>query len=600
MIKEPIETFKLMFKEYGDDLIYETRVLKKGTYVIVDSDKENYEMFNIEGENDVVSPSKYKELAKMDYLSSLITTDKSVDPKKTIHSNNYMTFFIKKNHVISSEDNKKRTKKKQSKDYQLVLNTVDRYYNAIQKIIPENDKKKADREILAVLKSSGTQLLDIDMEKLEKNKSWIKENILKLKDNIEYRDDDNYLKIFFIDSEDRYINESSRYMIPKLYNSNDYNTYVNDILYGLPGDNMQLNPKKPSLKQMTRKNYCPILLTLEDALIQYKFFSYLENLSSRGENVLYVNDEGFYTYEQIKDRRDSFNGYLLRLKRDKTLNLVDFKVLMGYKPKQLKEKFNFENILEATEYEDSNIEYGAKTALFEIYSLVDEIIFYKMLKTNIFNDKIKIKNQDIKKLTELTRDNMFNWFYQGKEREGYMALKRIFVDILKNSIYQGYFNKAKTQFNLLYSLMLYYENGGNSMPNTIKDVREQMIEKLNLNCDKDEIQYIDNDEQYYYSVGQLVKYLLSLKNSSKVNQTEINSMLNSRNDKRLKSEVERLYKRYNHSKYINSKKFNALYAMVLSYNPNNSKQDSISLLAGFLGVSILKNNKNEENSNESN
>ena len=273
---------------------------------------------------------------------------------------------------------------------------------------------------------------------------------------------------------------------------------------------------------------------------------------------------------------------------------------MGYKPIQLTEKFNFENILEATEYEESNIEYGAKTALFEIYSLVDEIIFYKMLKTNIFNDKIKIKNQDIKKLTELTRDNMFNWFYQGKEREGYMALKRIFVDILKNSIYQGYFNKAKTQFNLLYSLMLYYENGGNSMPNTIKDVREQMIEKLNLNCDKDEIQYIDNDEQYYYSVGQLVKYLLSLKNSSKVNQTEINSMLNSRNDKRLKSEVERLYKRYNHSKYINSKKFNALYAMVLSYNPNNSKQDSISLLAGFLGVSILKNNKNEENSNESN
>lgn len=594
MIKEPIETFKLLLESYGDDLIYENKILKKGTYIVVDSDKKNYEIFNIEGENDVISPSIYKELVKMDYLSSLVTMDKPVDPKKTIHSNNYMSLFIKKENLSEDIVNDKSNSKN-------IYNAIDRYFSAIQSLVPSKEsKKKEDKEKIKMYELLEKKLIDIDIEELEKNKLWLENNILKLKEDSQYKEDKNYLKIFFKSSEERFLNEYNRYLVPKIYNSNDYNVYIDNMLYGLPGDNMQLNSKKPSLKQMTRKNYCPILLTLEDALLQHKFFNYLTALSSKGENILYVNDKGFYTYDQIKEERDSFNGYLLRLKRDKVLNLTDFKIIMGYKPKQLNKEFNFENILEVVENEESNIRYGKRTSLIEVYNLVDEIIFYKMLKTNIFNDEIKIKNQDLKKLLELTKDNMFNWFYQGKEKEGYIALKRMFVDILKNSIYQGYFNKAKTQFNLLYSLMLHFENGGNGMVNTIKDVREQMIEKLNLNCDKSEIQYIDNDEQYYYSIGQLVKYLLSLKNSSKVNQTEINSILNSRNDKRLKSEIERLYKRYNHSKYINNKKFNALYTMILSYNPNNSKQDSTSLLAGFLGISILKNNKEESSNNESN
>lgn len=596
MIKEPIETFKLLLEKYGDDLLYENKVLKKGTYVVVDSDKKSYKVFNIEGENDVLSPSMYKELAKMDYLSSLLTTDKPVDPKKTIHSNNYMSLFIKKDNLSETIINDKSNSRN-------IYNAINRYFSAIQSLTPDKKSRKSeDKEKIKMYNLLENQLLDIDIEELEKNKLWLENNILKLKEDDNYKEDKNYLKIFFKSPYERFLNECNRYLVPKIYNSNKYNIYVNDVLYGLPRDNMQLNSGKPSLKQMTRKNYCPILLNLEEALTQYKFFSYLENFSVNGENVLYVNDEGFFTYDQIKEEIRSFSGYLLRLKRDTAINLVDFKIIMGYKPRQLNKEFNFENILGLTVYEDSNIEYGIKTSLIEVFDLVDDIIFYKLLKTNMFNDEIRIKSQYLKKIIELTKDNMYSWFYQGKEKEGCMTLKRVSLDILKNSMYQGNFNKAGIQFNFLYSLMLYFENGGKGMPNMVKEIREQMIEKLNLNCngDKEEIQYIDNDEQYYYSVGQLVKYLISLKNTSKVNQTEINSILNSRNDKRLKDEIERLYKRYNHSKYINNKKLNALYAMILDYKPLNPKQDTTNTLAGFLGISILKNNKNEESSSESN
>ena len=62
-------------------------------------------------------------------------------------------------------------------------------------------------------------------------------------------------------------------------------------------------------------------------------------------------------------------------------------------------------------------------------------------------------------------------------------------------------------------------------------------------------------------------------------------------------ELERLYKRYNHSKFIINKRFSALYAMVLSYNPANPKIDSTSLLAGFLGITMLRSNKNNKDEN---
>lgn len=596
MIKEIMQPFKLMYEKHGDNLIYDTRKLTIGTYVIVDVDNNLYEIFNINGKNDVISPSVYKNLNKMDYLSSLITMDKPVDSKKTIHSNNYMSLFIKKSNlskdIISDTSSTKN-----------IFNALDRYYESIKNIVPdEKTRKKDEKEKLKMYKVLENKLMDIDSERLEKNKKWLKDNILNLKNDPQYIDDENYLKIFFKDTDERFLNEYNRYLVPKIYNSNKHNIYLGDVLYGLPGDNMQLNVKKIPLKQMTRKNYCPNILTLNDAFFQYKFFNYLTNFAMNGEKILYIDEEGFYTYEQIKERKKSFNGYLLKIKKDKTLNIVGFKVVMGYKPKELKKEFDFKNMLEVKHNPNLKkentkpIKYGKVRSLLELHDLIDEVIFCKFLKTNYFSEELTVKSNDLKRIIELSRNAMFGWFYEGREKEGYITLKRLSMDILKSSIYQGNFTKAKIQFNLLYSLAMYYESGGNEMNNIIKDIREQLIEKIDVDIDTGETQYIDTDEQYYFSVGQLVKFLLSLRNTSKVNQSTINAILNSKNDEKLKLEVEKLYKRYNHSKYI-GKKFNRLYAMILSYTPSE-KIDSTTLLAGFLGNSILKNKKQEVSMDE--
>ena len=41
----------------------------------------------------------YKYFKQLDYLSRLINTQKPIDSKKVIHSNNYLSFFIKKDNI---------------------------------------------------------------------------------------------------------------------------------------------------------------------------------------------------------------------------------------------------------------------------------------------------------------------------------------------------------------------------------------------------------------------------------------------------------------------------------------------------------------------
>ena len=597
MIRETFETFEKLLDKHGDKIIYQNKVLGKGTYVIVSSDKKSYEVFDVDEKQDFfnIDVETRMKLIKMNYFSCLVDMNKPVDFKKTIHSNNYMSFFLKKNHVISEEDNSKRDIKKQSKEHQLVLNCVDRYFDTIESIVPsENSTKKADLELLGMYESLGEPLKPIDKKVLEENKKWIKDNILLLKEDNNYRDDDNYLKIFFEDTEERYLNEFNRYFIPKVFNSNAYNTFIDEILHGLPNDNMQLNQNKPSLKCLTRKNVCPVLLPLKDALLQYKYFNYLMTFIESGERVVYVDEEGFYSYNDIKSRMNTFNGYVIKLSKGTSLDVSGFDIVAGYNPKKLKRKFNFQNVLDVNCDESSKQYYEVKTSLFEIHDLVDKIIFDGKLKTNYFNDDIKLKNKIVEKALKSTKEKMFNWFYLGKEKEGHMLLRKYIPEIIKQSIIEGYKNKSRHQFNLFYSLILHYEYEGSRSMEQIKDIREAIIAKLYLNCENGEAQYLDSDEQYYFAVGQVIKYLLSLKNTNKISQADINIMLNCKNDTQLKREIEKLYKKYNHSKYANSKKFRALYAMVLAYNPNSRKVNTTNLLAGYLGLTILKNNEKKD------
>ena len=79
--------------------------LKDGLYVRIGKEVEFFRFKNNKKENDKSlslfdlegnpKPQEFSWFAKRDYLSNLLTIDKPVDAEKKVHSNNFLTFFVK-------------------------------------------------------------------------------------------------------------------------------------------------------------------------------------------------------------------------------------------------------------------------------------------------------------------------------------------------------------------------------------------------------------------------------------------------------------------------------------------------------------------------
>ena len=85
----------------------------------------------------------------------------------------------------------------------------------------------------------------VNQKKLKKIKKWIKNNIFNLSFEVTGKD---YLKIFFICEEVDFEKEGKRYVIPNIFNKNEYNIKVGEDILGLPNENLGLNSRSLFLK----------------------------------------------------------------------------------------------------------------------------------------------------------------------------------------------------------------------------------------------------------------------------------------------------------------------------------------------------------------
>ena len=252
MLRECIEIFNKVYAEKGEKLITDSYELELGDYFIVKEDR-NFEHIKIEKNSDSASVERYDYLAERDYYSNLLDMNKPIDGKKQIHSNNYLSFFIKNNVLEEKKD--------------ILDDVIKKYYEILKNPLLKYDKGEKRR----VYEELEKQLGKPKIEKIEKNYQWIKNNLYLLKERT--KESKNYIKIFFDEDLEEYKKESKRYIIPNIYNSTNYNVKINNKTYGLPNDNLNLNIKKPYLENKTRKkNYTvPYLLDEEEVLEQKNF-----------------------------------------------------------------------------------------------------------------------------------------------------------------------------------------------------------------------------------------------------------------------------------------------------------------------------------------
>lgn len=221
MLKECLEIFEKILDE-EDKLILDNYIPDDGTYIVVSKDENEFkinEVLNIkynkkteeiEGENN----SLYDDICFYDYNSKVIDMNKPIDKKKIIQSNNYLSFFIKKESLTNGK---------------LTNERIDQYYETL-----ENPYLKyTDSKAKEIYKDLEEELGEVDKESLKEIKEWIKENIFKLGIEITGKD---YLKIFFEFPREMYEKEGNRYLTPNIFNKNNFNIKINEEIIGLPND----------------------------------------------------------------------------------------------------------------------------------------------------------------------------------------------------------------------------------------------------------------------------------------------------------------------------------------------------------------------------
>ena len=63
----------------------------------------------------------------------------------------------------------------------------------------------------------------------------------------------DYLKVFFETEHENVEREERRYLLPNIYNNNDYNVEIDNEIYGLPDNNQGMNAKSHILPQRQEK-----------------------------------------------------------------------------------------------------------------------------------------------------------------------------------------------------------------------------------------------------------------------------------------------------------------------------------------------------------
>lgn len=570
MIQECLEVFQEQLKNKGEKFILDIYTPADGTYIFVNKQGEVKEVLQIKmnkkkKELEGRGNEYFSDICFYDYYSQLISMNKPMDAKKVIHSNNYLSFWVKKDSIQSGK---------------LTEKIIDAYYDVLKDPVKYKYKKTKATEIYLEFIEKENSLSE---QEIEEKKQWIKKNIFCLDTN--YNIDmqkKEYVKIFFEADKEEYRREGQRYFLPNIYNSNDYNIMIENKVYGIPDNNLGMNAKKPFLSVKTRKISASYLIDRDVVMLQKQFFDYLMNQVSRGYYHIYVDttNKEINAYSTSKVLSEIETGYYLRLKKGKTeVEILMQDNISGYKQMLPEDKsFNFIDILEEEFkfHEEYKQKYGLYKDMPEIGGLVHEIFFSKCLSNNYMTEvkDIKINDSIIKQAVVVYRDAIFRWIYEGQTQGIAEILDKLSLQLIKNSVLNGYKEKAIWQFNLRLSFKNYFLRGGENMAEIMNDMREKLKEKI---LSEVEI-FPESDKEYYYVVGQAAAFLISLNKSKDKKQMLINPILNAKTDEILKEKIIQLYKKYNYAISENSRRVKNILAMICGYIPEKKVNEEMILL----------------------
>lgn len=575
MIDEALEVFKKIYDKEGEKLVVNKHIPKDGTYILVNikSGKiiEKLNIFydkkskKIDGELN----QYYGYFRAFDYYSNLIDMNKPMDPKKTIHSNQIYSFFIKKDSI---------------RENKLTKSIIEGY----KKNLLNPEKKYNSKEAKELYKNIAEKLPKIEKDIVEDIFLWIEDNVNEnLLENDNKKD---YLKIFFVEEDlekslEVFKNEHKRYIIPNIFNSNDYNKKIGETIYGLSNNNMGLNAKKAFLENKTRRVSTPYLVNTDEILLQYVFYNYLLPEVKQGNYYIYFLENEIIP-RTYKEGCPNGAKYLLNASYSKDVDIKNFNVISKNSSEEI--SINFKEILHQKKKDTDEIEYGNLNKE-KMMNNINKILFYNSLLGNfLLNDgDLDIKDIEIKKLLMKYRNAFYKWFYLNDETEVKKNIRKIYLDAVMVAIGNGHFFKASQQLDFGFCLEKYFY-GKSELMEEIMNVKEVF---LNHTLSEEDWEF-SNDEEYFFAVGQILAYINYMRNSKAKSLNFIKQLTFVKNIDVLKEKIKKIVISYSHIFETKNKKINRTISNISLYQPKEIRVDI--LLAGFTADIIFFKKREEK------
>jgi len=418
VIRDIIENLSIDFQK----AIFDNYQLKDGLYVRIgerveyfiykkskrDSSKE-VGLKDLEGN---IRANEYEWFVRRDYFSNYLNSNKSIDPpKKKIHNNNYFTLFVKAKEF--HEENR---------DY-----FVEKLYENLKTF--ENFTKKEEKE---VIKSFKNYIFDEKrLEDIENKKQKFLEIFDEVLEKRSLIKESEYIRLYFDEDLEKYINESKIYFALKIYNKIETVRVIDNEIYGLSDFNMGLNAKKPYLEHKTRGFIFPFMVKKNEIFKIKEFFDFLKYQSKP------INES---------PTRHKAGIFVVKHSNNDQAEIIDFDFVV--KEDELNKKFVYKDYL-SFKPEDREI-----NSFQELFNLVDDIFYNGNLKNNIFGDVYSKLPNNLQNLIYLTRDGMIA--LKKGEITSLLKINKKFADeFIIYHLRQNREYKAKESLNLKLSLVAY-------------------------------------------------------------------------------------------------------------------------------------------------
>lgn len=587
MLKELLNEFMDHQNQYPefdvDTMLMQNYRLKPGLYLRIKEDG-GIDEFYATAKTELPDNDPLVEWFKQaDFASSLIEMNKPVDPKKQIHSNNRYTLFCKLETFC------------QNKQLNLqFVEHIDRYFSSIVNI-----KDKTSSEILA---AAGYEPLV--KEVVEECKVRLSACLDEVVQRINHHDikDNCYIKLFLDVGLEKYFHESGRYLLPRIFNSNDYNETINGQVFGLSNANMGMNAKKPYLEHKTTEFKVPYRITADEGVLLHKFFIWLNGIEREGKPLysgyLPLGKHSPGLFAEVTEMNIRKPAAFLHLDKGMSVTIDDYDFIPSFGDKMDK-PLQFINYLEMDEYPA-----GTLNALSAVEAHINLYLYGGQLIRNYYADKIQISDnlsQTLIVQLMMTRKAMHSWLRKGDDsiiqHSVDQLTKGVVVARLQNL---KYISELANALNVRLSLLRYFKGEENDMGDVIAESYRALKDKV-LDKDNKEQIICQDSVEFYLAVGQTLYYFFSLSEAQRINYDVLwRGIVSTSNAAGVKAEHNKYFKKYAHAINIDNPRFNRLLCIVTSYAPAEEEPVNLdALLFGFAADSIIYYKDKKDNEDKS-